>query len=173
MIVETHVYIDNIGTMKMTLTLLKPRAAALTLGSALLATAGLAAATDTSPEGVWRTIDDRSGQPRSIVVIERQGSELIGRIRQSLDPKDPPGATCAKCTDHRKDQPIIGTVLLNGLQPAHGKPLVWEGGQILDPDSGTVYRARITLRPDGRSLEVRGYVGISAFGRTQVWQRAE
>ncbi|MCU0774434.1 MAG: DUF2147 domain-containing protein [Ideonella sp.] len=132
-----------------------------------LADAGL------DPTGSWRTVDDRTGQDRSVIRIERQGDLLSGRVVRSLDPRDDPAARCVKCPGDRKDQPIVGMAILSGLRPSTSNVRLWEGGEILDPDSGSVYRARVRLSEDGRTLEVRGFLGMALFGRTQVWKRAE
>jgi uncharacterized protein (DUF2147 family) len=118
-----------------------------------------------SPLGDWRTIDESSGKPRAVVRIEVNNGVLEGRIERSLDPRDR--------ADARKDQPMLGLTILTGLKPVPGDALQWDGGQILDPDSGTVYSARLKLKPGGKELEVRGFVGMALLGRTQTWQRVE
>lgn len=143
----------------------------------VLATAGaidgVLADPTAGPAGLWKTVDDRTGADRSIVRIEDDGKRWSGRIVKSLDPRDDPKATCGKCPGDRKDQPIVGMAILTGLTRSANDARLWEGGEILDPDSGGLYRARIRLSEDGRSLEVRGFLGVSLFGRTQVWRRAE
>jgi uncharacterized protein (DUF2147 family) len=133
------------------------------------ALSGPAQAAD-SPLGTWRTIDDSSGKARSIIKLEINSNILSGRVEKSLDPKDKPDAACTKCTDSRKDQQIIGMVILSGLKQSANEPNTCEGGEILDPDSGTIYKARLKLK-DNNELELRGFVGISLFGRTQIWKR--
>lgn len=126
-----------------------------------------------SPIGMWKTVDDKTGAERSIVRIESDGKAWSGRIMKSLDPRDDPKAICNKCPDSRKDQPILGMTILTGLTPSVTDNRLWEGGEILDPDSGSVYKAKMRLSNDGQVLEVRGFLGVSLFGRTQVWKRAE
>ena len=124
-----------------------------------------------SPVGNWRTIDDSTGKPRAIVRLELVDGALQGTIDKSLDAGTNAAALCEKCPGPRKGQPIIGMAILTGLKPVPTDPLAWEGGEILDPDSGTIYRARLRLMPGGASLELRGFVGLALFGRTQIWQR--
>jgi|SRR5579883_1381704 len=119
-----------------------------------------------SPVGEWRTVDDHTGQPRAIVRLYEAGGRLFGRIEQSFTP----GAEhrrCEVCTDERKDQPIIGLLIIRNLEHRDGE---WSGGDILDPDSGRVYRCKLHLDDQGR-LVVRGFIGISLLGRTQIWSR--
>lgn len=154
-------------------TISKPRAwlAALALGiscSALAQVAGTA-----SPSGLWRTVDDDSGQPKSLVRVSEASDGVAGRIEKLLDPEDSPDALCDKCADERRNQRILGMTILRHGKPKEGKAGVWDGGDILDPENGKVYRVRLTLSPDGRRLEVRGYIGTPLLGRTQVWTRVE
>lgn len=142
---------------------------ALTAASASLT----AVAQSTGPVGLWRTIDDASGKPRAEIRINVVDGTAEGRVVRSLVAGESPDARCDKCSDARKGQPIVGMAILTGLRPDPNDPSRWSGGEILDPDSGTVYRARIELSPDGRVMQVRGFVGIALFGRTQVWQRAD
>jgi uncharacterized protein (DUF2147 family) len=140
-------------------------AGALSIGTSL---GGLAAA-DHSFVGRWRTIDDKTGQPRGIVrVYEREG-ELFAAVEKGLWPGDE-GRTCTKCTDERRNQPIVGLVIMRGMKLIDGE---YRGGDILDPDSGAIYRCKLRLDDDGRKLKVRGFLGFSLFGRTQTWEREE
>lgn len=142
---------------------------ALTLAGASLT----AVAQSASPAGLWRTIDDSNGKPRAEIRITVADGTAEGRVVRSLVAGENPDARCDKCSDARKGQPIVGMAILTGLRPDADDLRRWSGGEILDPDSGTVYRARIELSPDGRVMQVRGFVGIALFGRTQVWQRAD
>lgn len=126
-----------------------------------------------SPSGLWRTMDDDSGQPKSLVRVSEAPDGVAARIEKLLDPEDSPDALCDKCADERRNQRILGMTILRHGKPKEGKPGVWEGGDILDPENGKVYRVRLTLSPDGRRLEVRGYIGTPLLGRTQVWTRVE
>lgn len=120
-----------------------------------------------SPIGVWKTVDDKTGAARAMVRIYEEGGKLFGRIEQSFTP----GAetrVCGVCSDDRKDKPIIGLIIIRNMKPADGE---WNGGDILDPDNGSVYRCKFHLEENGTRLLVRGYIGISLLGRTQTWQR--
>jgi uncharacterized protein (DUF2147 family) len=126
-----------------------------------------------SPVGLWKTIDEETAQATGIVRISERDGALFGEIVEVLDPQAQPGATCGRCTDERKDTPILGLTIIRNVTAegaAHGP---WEGGDILDPNDGKVYKVRLKLADGGRKLEVRGYIGTPMFGRTQVWQRVE
>lgn len=131
---------------------------------------GIARADDaSSPVGNWRTIDDNTHQPTSIVKIYPVGNLLYGSVEQILDGTSPT-AVCEKCTDDRANKPIIGLQIIRGLK-ADGN--VWDGGTIIDPKNGSVYRCKISLKDDGKTLAVRGFLGIALLGRTQYWQRTD
>jgi uncharacterized protein (DUF2147 family) len=139
--------------------------------AALLATlliCGMAQAQGLSPVGTWRTISDTTGHESGRVEIWAQDGKLYGRVSFILDPTKR-HAVCVKCTDDRRDQPVMGMQIIRGMQPdgAH-----WDGGEILDPENGQTYRCSMRLSDDGRKLVVRGYVGLSLFGRSQTWIRA-
>lgn len=121
------------------------------------------------PAGTWHTISDVDGRPRGIVALTVTDGVLSGRIAGSLVPGEPPGKRCTACTGALKDQPLQGMEILSGLR-WDGE--AWTGGWILDPDTGRRYRATIRLADDGRSLTLRGYVGVALLGRTQRWVRA-
>jgi uncharacterized protein (DUF2147 family) len=132
-----------------------------------------AVAQTTNPEGLWKNIDDHSGKPRSEIRIEIKEGVMIGKIVRSLRPEDDPAARCTECKGTFKDQPFVGMAILSGLTLSPSNPLLWEGGQILDPDKATLYRAKIQLAPNGKTLEMRGFIGAPLFGRTQTWYRVE
>ena len=140
------------------------RNAALAL--VLAAAAGTAAAQAT-PVGLWKTIDDETRQEKSYVRITEADGALTGRIEKVLDPARQ-DAKCEKCTDERKDKPVTGMTILRNAK-ANGD--AWEGGDILDPNNGKVYRVRLRPEEGGRQLEVRGYIG--PFYRNQHWIRVE
>ncbi|HEX4585921.1 MAG TPA: DUF2147 domain-containing protein [Burkholderiaceae bacterium] len=119
--------------------------------------------------GLWQTISDKTGKPEGYIRIAPVGDELRGTIERGM-PGDDPNELCTKCPGERKNQRKIGMTIITGL---HRKDGSWVGGEILDPDSGTLYRCRIRATDAGRKLEVRGYIGISLLGRTQTWLRAE
>jgi uncharacterized protein (DUF2147 family) len=124
------------------------------------------AADMSSPIGLWKTIDDKTGQPKALVRIYDQGGRLFGKIEKGFDPNARP--TCVTCTDERKDQPMLGLALIrNMVRDGDG----WSGGDILDPATGSVYRCSFHLEQNGTRLAVRGYAGMAMFGRTQTWER--
>ena len=132
----------------------------------LIATATAALAQNT-PVGVWKTIDDDTKQERSLVRISESGDVVSGRIEKLLNASEQ-DAVCEKCSDARKDRPIVGMSIIEGLKH---RGEVWEGGQILDPNNGKVYKVRLKPIENGKKLEVRGYIG--PFFRTQTWIRVE
>ena len=140
------------------------------LAVALHAAPTLAQATaPASPIGLWKTIDDKTGNARAIVRIYEQDGRLFGRIERSFTP-GAENRVCEECKDERKNQPIIGLVIIRNIQLKDGE---YAGGDILDPDTGTVYRCKFRLDQDGARLIVRGYIGISLLGRSQTWQRQD
>lgn len=147
-----------------------PHRAAAALLLALLA-AGAARAGEPTPVGRWTTVDDDTGKPTSVVQIWEEGGKLQGRIESLvLQPGEDPAPKCTKCEGERKDQPIVGMVILWGLARDGAE---WSGGHILDPDNGSTYRCLVEPDEGGQKLKVRGYLGISLLGRTQVWVRAQ
>lgn len=131
----------------------------------------LALGSDNPFVGYWQTIDDETGKPRSIVHITQKGDELRGKIIDLIDP-DEPNPKCDQCPGDKKDQPIIGLEIIWGLkEKTPGKE--WDSGHILDPENGRVYKSRLRLVADGQELNVRGFVGFSLIGRSQIWHRTE
>jgi uncharacterized protein (DUF2147 family) len=115
--------------------------------------------------GSWRTVDDETGQAKAIIRIVERDGRLDGRIETLLRPDAE--RYCGKCQGERRDKALVGMVILWDLRPDGAE---WTGGQILDPATGKTYRARARLRKDG-TLEVRGFLGVSLVGRTQLWHR--
>jgi uncharacterized protein (DUF2147 family) len=120
-----------------------------------------------SPIGLWKTFDDKTGMPRALVRIYVQDGKYFGRIEQSFTP-GAESRVCSVCADERKNQPIIGLLIIRNVSLRDGE---YAGGDILDPDSGSVYRCKFHLEKDGTILVVRGFIGISLLGRSQTWQR--
>ena len=123
-----------------------------------------------NPLGTWHSIDDDTRQPKAQIVITESAGVLTGRIDKLLRPDADPHKVCDRCTDDRKDKPIVGMEIIRGAKKADGKD-VWEGGRILDPEKGSNYALRLTPIEGGKKLEVRGSIG--PFGRTQTWQRVQ
>jgi len=143
------------------------------LGAVLAATASAAAAQSTSPAGAWKTIDDATKKEKSVVRIVDNGGVYSGRIEKLLESTMAPDAVCKECTDDRKDKPVVGLLIVRNMKQSADDKSVFEGGDILDPANGKVYKAKMKLIDNGSKLEVRGFVGISLLGRTQTWIRAE
>jgi uncharacterized protein (DUF2147 family) len=124
-----------------------------------------------SPTGLWKTIDDQSGKPRGLVRIVESNGEYQGRVEKTFPkPGEDPNPKCEKCDGARHNQPVIGLTILWGLRKQGDE---YQGGQILDPENGKIYRSRMKLQDGGTKLDVRGFIGFSLFGRTQTWIREE
>lgn len=142
--------------------------ASLALAVALIA-APFAALAQQTPVGTWTTIDDATNKPKSVVEIyEAPNGSLTGKVLQVLQSDKGPNPKCTECDGDRKNQPVEGMVILWGIA---GTGKEWKGGKILDPATGKVYSAKMTLSDDGKALEVRGFMGFSLLGKTQTWQR--
>jgi uncharacterized protein (DUF2147 family) len=142
---------------------------------ALIITAALsiapAFADDASPVGLWKNIDDVSGKPKALIRISESNGALQGKIEQLFRaPGEDQNPKCEKCEGARKDQPIIGLVIMTGLKKDGSE---YNGGEILDPDNGKVYRSKMHLTDGGKKLSVRGYIGVPMLGRSQTWVRQE
>lgn len=120
----------------------------------------------TTVEGTWVNIDDETGVEKSEIVLYVEAGKLYGRIERLLLPEDQ-GKVCEKCSGKDKNQPIEGLVIVNGLRQEGN---VWTDGEIMDPANGKSYDCTIKL-DDDNTLNVRGYLGFSFLGRTQVWKR--
>jgi uncharacterized protein (DUF2147 family) len=141
---------------------------ALILSAIAVFPAGISFAADlSSPIGEWKTFDDKTGKARAIVRIYEQDGRLFGKIERSMTP-GAESRVCAMCTDERKDQPMLGLVIIRNMKRTDEG---YAGGDILDPDNGSVYRCKLHLDEGGAKLVVRGYIGISLLGRTQIWER--
>jgi len=149
--------------------IIRPIVVLLTIFAPLAAVTQAATPQDmaASPVGLWETIDDKTGKPTAVVEIFEREQKLFGRIEQILTGADA-NSLCVACTDERKNQPIIGMIIIRGIKPSGPE---FSGGDILDPDSGSVYRCKMHLEKNGGELIVRGYIGLSLFGRSQTWHR--
>jgi uncharacterized protein (DUF2147 family) len=139
---------------------------------ALVLGVGIARAQPT-PVGVWKTIDDESKKEKSLIRISESDGVLSGKLEKLLDPATPPDAVCKECSDERKDKPVLGMTLIRNVRQNDGDKGIWDGGDILDPNNGKVYRVRLKPIDGGSKLEVRGYIGTPMLGRTQTWIRSE
>lgn len=116
-------------------------------------------------EGKWKTIDDATGKAKSIVeIFKKSDGKYYGKVTQLLiSSKD---LKCTGCTDDRKNKPVLGMEVIRGLKKDGDE---FDGGTIVDPKNGKVYKCTVTR--EGNKLNVRGYVGFSLIGRTQVWHK--
>lgn len=131
------------------------------------------AANNNSPIGYWKTIDDVSGQPKSILQIWLSPNQtLFGRVVKVYpDPGKDENEVCALCQGSKHNQRILGMVIMENLSQNKDNPNEWSGGEILDPRSGQTYHINLKVLEDGQKLNARGYIGLPLFGRTQTWVR--
>ncbi len=134
----------------------------------LLTLASTLAAAQASPVGLWKTIDDETKQEKSTVQITEAGGVLSGKVVKIADATKQ-DAKCDECADDRKGKPVLGMEILRGLKK--GDEDTWEGGTIIDPNNGKVYKATIKPIEGGAKLQMRGYIG--PFYRTQIWVKAQ
>ncbi len=123
-----------------------------------------------TPVGLWRNLDDKTGEAKAEIRIVETGGVLSGKIDRRIGKDIKPDDVCDECSDDRKGKPILGLEIIRGAKKAEGKDL-WEGGRILDPENGRNYSLRMTPVDAGKKLEVRGSIG--PFGRTQTWVRVQ
>ena len=141
-----------------------------TLFAATLAIAAHAAFAQATPVGLWRNIDDKTGEAKAEIRISDASGALNGRIERRLGKDVKADAVCDECKDERKGKPMDGLEIIRGARKSEGRD-VWEGGKILDPENGREYTLRLTPIEGGKRLEVRGSIG--PFGRTQTWVRVQ
>jgi Uncharacterized protein conserved in bacteria (DUF2147)/Trypsin-like peptidase domain len=137
---------------------------------AALSFASSARAGDSSAVGLWQQVDENTGRTESwYLFVERPGGFYQGSIvKLFFKPGEDENWVCSKCEGTERNAPVLGLTLIKGMQ-RNGSS--YENGTITDPRDGTVYRASMKLSPDGQNLEVRGYLGIAVFGRSQIWHR--
>ena len=135
----------------------------------LILAVGAVLAQATTPVGLWKTIDDETKAEKSLVRIVDVGGVLTGRVERIFE-ADKQTSVCEKCTDERVGKPVLSMTIIRNAKRDADKG-VWEGGDILDPNNGKVYRLRLKPGEGGSTLEVRGYIG--PFFRNQKWLRVE
>ncbi len=124
-------------------------------------------ADELTPVGLWKTTDDKTGKPKAMIRIYDEKGRLFGKVEKSLDPANAK-ERCDKCPGDRKGKPMIGLVIMQNMEK-HGNE--YSGGEILDPDNGSVYRCKFKLLEQGKKMELRGFIGFSLLGRNQTWIR--
>lgn len=125
---------------------------------------------DMSPEGLWQAVDPETKQPSGWFLIRQHDGVYDGTlVKMFLQPGQDPNIVCDKCRDDRHNQPWLGLQIIRGMKSDGDNK--YDGGTILDPRDGNVYDAMMTLTPDGQTLIVRGYLGISFLGRNEYWTR--
>ena len=124
--------------------------------------------------GTWQQIDDKTGSPKALIEIRQDSNgTYAGKIvKVTPRPGYTPQKTCNKCPAPYTNQPILGMDVLTGLKQV-GDSVNYEKGRVIDPLTGKIYDAKVRLSSNGKRLTLRGYVGVSALGRSQTWIRQE
>jgi uncharacterized protein (DUF2147 family) len=122
-----------------------------------------------TPAGLWKTVDDKTHKTRGLIRLFEKDGAIYGKIEASFDSKEA-ADVCDKCGGERKNKPIIGLLVLRDMKKRGDEYI---GGDILDPESGWIYKCKMTLQDGGQKLIVRGFLGLSLLGRSQTWFRQE
>jgi len=140
------------------------------VGALLIGHAAMGATETPTAAGVWQQVGD-DGNVGALVTITEENGAFVGRLSHLyLGPDDDPNPICTECPGDRHNQPLLGLVFIEEMKQSG---LDYEDGKILDPESGKIYSANMHLSPDGTKLNVRGYLGLSIFGRSQTWIRLQ
>jgi uncharacterized protein (DUF2147 family) len=116
--------------------------------------------------GKWKTIDDETGEAKSIVELFLKSGKMYAKVVEVLDVANK-NSLCQKCSGEDKNKPILGLTIIKGLSKEGAE---YTSGEILDPKNGKLYKCAISLESKDK-LKVRGYIGFSLLGRTQYWHR--
>ena len=143
-----------------------------TLIALALAGASLAAAAQSTPAGLWKTIDDDGKTEKSLVRITENAGTFSAKAEKIFEAAKQ-DARCEECSDERKNQPVLGMTIVKGVRANLDDKALWDGGEILDPNNGKTYKVRMKPIDGGKRIEVRGYIGAPLLGRTQTWIRVE
>lgn len=136
-------------------------------------TQSVLAASMHSPVGYWKTIDDMTGKTKAIVQIwEANNHQLYGKITQVF-PEPGESEFCIACQGENHNKPILGMVILSSLKQNSNNVGAWSNGEILDPKNGKTYHCNVQVNNGGQNLNVRGYIGMPLFGRSQTWIRVD
>ena len=139
----------------------------IVLALGLLSATVFANAADPLNGTVWKTIDDTTKQPKAIVKFTEQKNGTLSATIQSIVTPGEENA-CVKCEGPYQNKPLKGVTIVNGLKNVGGKN--YDNGTIKKKKNGKTYKLKGELA--GNQLKLRGYIGISALGRNQVWIRA-
>jgi uncharacterized protein (DUF2147 family) len=143
------------------------------LGLILIATCMTGSLYAQELSGLWQQIDDKTGSPKALIEIKAQPDGSYTGTIKKITPRQGyvPQEKCIKCPAPYTDKPILGLEVFKGLKPTTGNN--YAQGRVIDPLSGKIYDLKARLSASGKRLNIRGYIGISALGRSQTWIRQD